>query len=114
MYQWTSVGYTTFTAAIELALHNGRTQNGKQCGPATGDVSQFSCYEDVESAVRTQLSAIVRKAAEATLIVQKLHAEHARKPLMSCLIEGCIATAKDVTQEARAFNAGPVSSDRAC
>lgn len=24
MYQWTSVGYTTFTAAIEMALHNGR------------------------------------------------------------------------------------------
>ncbi|HGG8817844.1 MULTISPECIES: choline trimethylamine-lyase [Enterobacter cloacae complex] len=107
MYQWTSVGYTTFTAAIELALHNGRTQNGKQCGPATGDVSQFSCYEDVESAIRTQLSAIVRKAAETTLIVQKLHAEHARKPLMSCLIEGCIATAKDVTQGGARLNAGP-------
>ena len=107
MYQWTSVGYTTFTAAIELALRNGRSSAGKPCGPATGEVSAFSCYDDVERAVRTQLSAIVRKAAQATLIVQKLHADYARKPLMSSLIDGCMATAKDVTQGGAALNAGP-------
>lgn len=107
MYQWTSVGYTTFTAAIELALRNGRSSAGKPCGPATGEVSAFSCYDDVERAVRTQLSAIVRKAAQATLIVQKLHADYARKPLMSSLIDGCMATAKDVTQGGAVLNAGP-------
>lgn len=107
MYQWTSVGYTTFTAAIELALRNGRSSAGKPCGPATGEVSAFSCYDDVERAVRTQLSAIVRKAAQATLIVQKLHADYARKPLMSSLIDGCMATAKDVTQGGATLNAGP-------
>lgn len=107
MYQWTSVGYTTFTAAIEMALHNGRSRAGKQTGPATGEVAQFQRFADFERAVQAQLSAIVRKAAQATLIVQKLHADHARKPLMSSLIEGCIATAKDVTQGGAFLNAGP-------
>lgn len=107
MYQWTSVGYTTFTAAIELALHNGRGRAGRQCGPATGEIAQFSRYEEVERAVRVQLSAIVRKAAQATLVVQKLHADHARKPLMSCLIAGCIDAARDVTQGGALVNAGP-------
>ena len=107
MYQWTSVGYTTFTAAIELALHNGMARTGRQCGPATGEVAQFSGYEEVERAVRAQLSAIVRKAAQATLVVQKLHADHARKPLMSGLIAGCMETAKDVTQGGACLNAGP-------
>lgn len=107
MYQWTSVGYTNFTAAIEMALHNGRSRAGKQTGPRTGEVSQFHCYEDVKRAVMAQLSAMVRKAAQVTLIVQKLHADHARKPLMSSLIEGCMATAKDVTQGGAFLNAGP-------
>ncbi|CZW62736.1 choline trimethylamine-lyase [Enterobacter cloacae] len=107
MYQWTSVGYTTFTAAIELALRNGHNRAGKPCGPATGVVTQFTTYEEVEQAVRDQLSAIVRNAAQATRVVQKLHAEHARKPLMSCFIDGCMATAKDVTQGGASLNAGP-------
>lgn len=107
MYQWTSVGYTTFTAAIELALRNGCTSSGKQSGPQTGNILRFFEYEEFAQAVREQLACIIRKAAQATLIIQKLHAQHAQKPLISSLIEGCMVMAKDVTQGGASLNAGP-------
>jgi len=107
IYQWTSVGYTTFTAAIELALRNGRSASGAQMGPATGPISTLDSYAAFETAVRRQLSHIVQRAAEATLIVQTLHKELAPKPLISCLTEGCVESGKDVMQGGAVINNGP-------
>ncbi|MEE3642768.1 MULTISPECIES: choline trimethylamine-lyase [unclassified Brenneria] len=107
IYQWTSVGYTTFTAAIELAINNGKRANGKQAGPATGDISTLTDYAAFEQAVKTQLSHIIRQAARATLIVQKLHKSYAPKPLISCLIEGCVASGRDVMHGGAEINNGP-------
>lgn len=107
IYQWTSVGYTTFTAAIELALRNGKSASGAQMGPATGDIATLDTYAAFEAAVRQQLSHIVQRAAQATLILQVLHKEQAPKPLISCLIEGCMESGKEVMQGGAMLNNGP-------
>ncbi|MCL2897914.1 choline trimethylamine-lyase [Brenneria tiliae] len=107
IYQWTSVGYTTFTSAIELAINNGKTASGAQVGPQTGEIATLADYRAFEDAVKTQLRHIIRQAAEATLIVQKLHKAHAPKPLISCLIDGCVESGKDVMQGGAFVNNGP-------
>ncbi|MDE1185465.1 MAG: choline trimethylamine-lyase [Pantoea sp.] len=107
IYQWTSVGYTTFTGAIELAMNNGKTATGAQMGPETGEMASFVTYEQFEQAVKEQLSYIVKLAAKATLIVQKLHQRYAPKPLISCLTEGCMEQAKDVMHGGAMINNGP-------
>jgi formate C-acetyltransferase len=89
MYQWTSVGYTTFTRPLELAFSNGYGPQGERIGPQTGELTEMTSYNDFEAAVKQQLAAITAKAAQATLIIQKLHRQYAPKPLISCLIEGC-------------------------
>ncbi|WP_261643736.1 choline trimethylamine-lyase [Erwinia mallotivora] len=107
IYQWTSVGYTTFTCAIELALNNGKTATGSRAGPQTGELHQLTSYEAFESAVKQQLSHIVQQAARATLLVQKLHKSLAPKPFISCLLEGCMAQGKEVMQGGAMINNGP-------
>ena len=107
IYQWTSVGYTTFTSAIELAMNNGRTARGVQVGPATGEIGALRDYAAFEAAVKAQLRHIVEQAAEATLILQKLHRDYAPKPLISCLIEGCMTSGRDVMRGGAVVNNGP-------
>lgn len=107
IYQWTSVGYTTFTCAIELALNNGKTASGAQMGPLTGDITTLNSYPAFEAAVKEQLRYVVRRAAQATLILQKLHKQYAPKPLISCLVEGCVESGKDVMHGGAMINNGP-------
>ncbi|WP_437888709.1 choline trimethylamine-lyase [Phytobacter sp. V91] len=107
IYQWTSVGYTTFTCAIELALNNGKTANGSQVGPQSGEPQSLTTYNAFESAVKQQLSYVVRQAARATLIVQKLHKRLAPKPFISCFVEGCMEQGKDVMHGGAMINNGP-------
>jgi len=107
IYQWTSVGYTTFTCAIELALNNGKTAHGSQVGPQSGEPQSLTTYDAFESAVKQQLSYVVRQAARATLIVQKLHKRLAPKPFISCFVEGCMEQGKDVMHGGAMINNGP-------
>lgn len=107
IYQWTSVGYTTFTCAIELALNNGKTPRGSQVGPVTGEPGELTTYTAFEAAVKQQLSYIVQQAARATLMMQKLHRDLAPKPLISCLVEGCVGQGKDVMHGGAMVNNGP-------
>ncbi|CAI1242479.1 choline trimethylamine-lyase [Serratia ficaria] len=107
LYQWTSAGYTTFTSAIELAFNNGRSKAGIQVGPLTGDIADFTDYAAFEHAVHTQLRHIIHQAARATLILQKLHRDYAPKPLISCLIEGCMEKGQDVMHGGAIVNNGP-------
>ena len=107
MYQWTSVGYTTFTRALELALNNGFSESGRRLGPQTGTAEELNSFVKFERAVKQQLAAITAKAAQATLIVQDLHRQYAPKPLISSLIEGCMEKGADVTAGGAWLNNGP-------
>ncbi len=81
MYQWTSVGYTTFTRALELVFSNGYGPQGERIGSQTGELAAMRNYDDFEAAVKQQLAAITAKAARVTLLVQKLHKQYAPNPL---------------------------------
>lgn len=108
MYQWTSAGYTTFTAAIELALNDGHSpRDGSLQGERTGKPESFSDYASFEKAVWRQLDFIIRRAAQATLILQRLHRDYAPKPLISCLTEGCLEQGLNVMDGGARFNNGP-------
>ena len=107
MYQWTSVGYTTFTRALELALNNGFSKSGRRLGPQTGTAEDLDSFAKFERAVKRQLAAIIAKAAQATLIVQDLHRQYAPKPLISSLTEGCMEKGADVTAGGAWLNNGP-------
>lgn len=108
IYQWTSVGYTTWPTAIEMALNNGVYPYDKQKhGSETGQLSSFTNYSQFEQAVKTQVNGLIEKAAEATLMLQCIHRDYAPKPLISALVEGCMESGQNVMDGGAMVNNGP-------
>lgn len=108
IYQWTSTGYTNWPVAIEFALFNGvYPYDGHRLGLETGDTASFATYEDFEAAVKAQIGHIARQAAAATLITQRIHRDHAPKPYVSLLVEGCMESGRNVTEGGAFLNNGP-------
>ncbi|NLT94390.1 MAG: choline trimethylamine-lyase [Clostridia bacterium] len=108
IYQWTSTGYTQWPIAIEFVLNRGimKWHKTKQ-GLDTGDLDNFKTYEEFDAAVKKQIEHIIRLSAIGTIISQRVHRDHAPKPLMSLLVEGCMEKGKDVTSGGALINFGP-------
>jgi len=83
---------------LEWALNRGRSRfDGSQQGPDTGDPRGFSAYGDVWQAFLTQLDAMVGRVVERVVESANDRSMIAPVPLLSALIEGCIASRRDMT-----------------
>ena len=83
---------------LEWALNRGRARrDGSRQGPDPGDASQFDSYEQVWQAFLAQLEAMAGQAVER--VVAGLDDRHliAPTPLLSALLEGAIASRRDMT-----------------
>ena len=96
--------------AVELALAGGRDlvpyvdpitgkkAPVKQDGPATGDPTRFSRWEEFWDAYSEQTRFIVRKCVEIYEASERIRARFAPTPYLSCLVKGCAERGLDVTQ----------------
>ncbi|WP_375751014.1 choline trimethylamine-lyase [Vibrio sp. HN007] len=108
LYQWTSTGYTQWPICIELALNGGvPLWYGKKVCPDLGPLSQYDTYEKFDAAVKEQIKYITKWTSVATVISQKVHRDHAPKPLMSMLYEGTMESGRDVSAGGAMYNFGP-------
>lgn len=108
IYQWTSTGYTQWPIAIEFVLNRGRmVLFDSYQGLDTGELSELKTFEQFDAAVKKQVAHIVRLSAVGTVISQRVHREVAAKPLMSLLVEGCMASGRDVAAGGAMINHGP-------
>ncbi|TYT74285.1 choline trimethylamine-lyase [Desulfobotulus mexicanus] len=108
LYQWTSTAYTQWPICIELVLNRGVPLSyGKQVCPDMGDLASFDTYEKFEAAVKEQIKYITKWSSVATVISQRVHRDHAPKPLMSIMYEGCMESGKDVSAGGAMYNFGP-------
>jgi formate C-acetyltransferase len=83
---------------LEWALNRGRSRfDGTQQGVDTGDPRGFTSYEEVWQAFVRQLDAMV--GGVVTGVVESVNDRSiiAPVPLLSALIEGCIASRRDMT-----------------
>ncbi len=95
--------------AVELALTGGRDllpyidpitgkrEPIKQDGPDTGDATTFESWERFRDAYELQTRYIIRKCVEVYEASEALRAEFFPTPYLSCLVDGCAATGRDVT-----------------
>lgn len=108
LYQWTSTAYTQWPICIELVLNQGvPLWYGKQVCPNLGELSDFDTYGKFEAAVKEQIKYITKWSSVATVISQRVHRDHAPKPLMSLMYEGCMESGKDVSAGGAMYNFGP-------
>ncbi len=108
IYQWTSTGYAQWPVAVEFVFNRGTfIWHGTKQGLDTGDPKAFQSYEEFETAVKDQIKHMIKLAAEATIITQRIHRDVVPKPLISSLIEGCMESGKDATAGGAFLNNGP-------
>jgi formate C-acetyltransferase len=108
IHQWTAGGFTQWPIAIEFVFNRGiMTSCGNKLGVDTGDLDQFSTYEDFDAAVKKQLDHIMELTAKGTVINQKIVRDMSPTPYMSLFVDGCMESGKDVTAGGAVLYEGP-------
>lgn len=108
MAKWSDGGHYNFAAAMEFVLTNGRSMmNGNRClGVQTGDPEKMS-FEEIKSAVKTQLEYMIKAISICANVNEKICAELTPYPFVSSLLDGTYETGKDLTAGGVKYTIGP-------
>jgi len=87
-----------FPALIELALNNGRDNEGNECGPRTGEPASFRSFEEFFEAVLSQARARLRSRLQNTEERFSSADEARYDPFASILVDDCLENGVDVCQ----------------
>jgi formate C-acetyltransferase len=96
---YTSGGaYVNFAAALEMALFDGRMlkYGDRRLGAATGDAGEFTSWDEVWQAYRTQQLLFCKAAFTQQYIVNQLRAQHFAQPMGSALHDLCMKYCLDL------------------
>jgi formate C-acetyltransferase len=94
-------------AALEMALYNGRHPlMDWKVGPETGSTEDgaFATFEDFFTAFTTQFRFLIEQVCGYNLLLGEAHALIRPTPLLSSLIDGTIASGRDVTRGGARYN----------
>lgn len=95
------------TAALELALYNGKHRHtgDVQISPViTGNVSTFATFDDFKAAFEKQTQWLVTQAVNLNNILGTIHQKFYPTPILSALFEGPMEKGKDVIQGGAVLN----------
>ena len=98
-------GYFNLPKMLELALHDGiDPRTGAQIGPQTGDTAEFSSFDEIFDAWRTQVRHFVDIKYNGNLIFERMFADWAQAPFLSILTDDCIANGQDYNAGGARYN----------
>ena len=93
---------------LELALNDGTDRDGRQLGPHTGGAETIMDRARLLDAFRTQLKNTLAIVTEGNNAIEVAHGRHRPTPLLSCIVGGCIESARDVTAGGADYNSAGV------
>lgn len=92
----TLTGYINWPKIFELTCFNGVDINtNEQVGPQTGDARRFGSIEEFMQAYKTQLKYFVDLKIKGNNVIERLFADFLPAPMMSILMDDCIARGLD-------------------
>ncbi len=94
-------------AALEMALRDGlHPLMDWKVGPATGDPAKenFASFEEFFAAFEKQYAFLIDQVCAYNDMLSKAHALWRPTPFLSSLIDGCVASGKDVTGGGARYN----------
>jgi len=98
-------GYFNMPKVLEITLNNGvDPRTGRRIGLETGDPTQFDSFEGLFEAYQRQLSYFVDIKVRGNHVIERLYAQYMPVPLLSLLIDDCIATGKDYHNGGARYN----------
>ena len=101
----TDAALLNLPVCLELALNRGRRlKGGRRAGAATPDPAIFGSIEDVIDAFREQVEFMTARMVDDLRVVEKGNRDFHPTPFTSMLVEGCIESARDVTEGGAHYN----------
>ena len=98
-------GYFNLPKMLELALHNGvDPRTGEQIGLRTGDPAEFSSFDEIFGAWRTQVRHFVDIKYKGNLIFERMFADWAQAPFLSIVTDDCISKGRDYNAGGARYN----------
>jgi len=98
---------------LDMTLRNGdvRTIAGtlRREGLQTGDPNVFASFDELLEAFRRQARHLISKTVEASNLRDRIYAEQLPAPLLSVFTDGCLDSAKDVTQGGGCYDLAGIS-----
>jgi pyruvate formate-lyase/glycerol dehydratase family glycyl radical enzyme len=89
-------GYFNMPKVLEITLHNGvDPRTGEKIGLETGDPREFETFDALFAAYERQLNYFIDIKIRGNNVIERLYAEYMPAPLLSLLIDDCIASGKD-------------------
>ncbi|MBN2459387.1 glycyl radical protein [Candidatus Woesearchaeota archaeon] len=89
-------GYFNLPKILEITLNNGIDPNTrKKIGIETGNPEKFKSFDELLQAYTYQIRHFTDIKIKGSNIIEKLFADYMPTPMMSLLIDDCIATGKD-------------------
>ncbi len=115
--------YWDLPAALLMGINNGHypmdvfgtginwdenTEND-HTGPETGYLYEMTSFDQVLSAFKTQVEYFVRWHAACTNIFEYVAREYLPQPVVSCTMEGCMETGRDVMYGGAKYNSSGIA-----
>jgi pyruvate formate-lyase/glycerol dehydratase family glycyl radical enzyme len=101
----TLTGYINWPKIFELACNDGVDPNsGEQIGPQSGDMSEFTSYQQLMDAYKEQLGYFIDLKIKANNIIERLYANQMPAPFMSIVMDDCIARGLDYHNGGARYN----------
>ncbi|MEE8440328.1 MAG: formate C-acetyltransferase/glycerol dehydratase family glycyl radical enzyme [Spirochaetia bacterium] len=102
---WSDAAMFNLVKVLELTLNDGVCLlSGDQMGLRAGALTDFATLDDLEVAYRTQVDHFVDRMIPLCDAVDRLHAEVLPSPLLSSVIDDCLADGIDVTAGGAHYN----------
>jgi len=98
-------GYFNLVKVLELTLHNGvDPRTGNALGPQTGAAASFATYDALFGAFGQQLRHFIDLKIRGNRLIEQMYAQEMPAPLLSVLIDDCIARGRDYNAGGARYN----------
>ena len=102
---WSDASMFNLTRVLELTLYGGRDpQSGELIGVETRPLDRLADFAELEAAYDTQLAHFVPLMVRGCNVVDTIHAELLPSPMLSLVIDDCVARGLDVTAGGAHYN----------
>lgn len=101
----TNAGMFNMAKCLEFALFNGVCQmSGEQMGLATGSLTDYKTFEELQDAYRRQIEHFVKMMVCSLNCTERLIGDYGQHIFSSLLLDGCIESGKDCTCGGAKYN----------
>ncbi len=100
---WHDAAFFNMCRPLELVFSNGMDK-GVRVGLQTGDVENFTTFEDFYDAYKKQMNYLIGLLVNADNAIDVAHAERCPLPYESCMVDDCIGRGKSVQEGGAIYN----------